>query len=603
MKKTCALFTMIFIFISLMAVEVDASTIGDQVLPEYSSNLIDYSNVDENYFITDNYQFETNLDRFETNAPKESDDSYSRSGFVNPQAKYTSVHVKDGYESNDSLGKASNLGVLVSDYALGIYTSGTIHDTGPNYQTDRNHRDVDYFEFTTQEPYKFQVQLTNIPEGCDYDIVLYVKTKTWLVFNKYTQVGSSKRGSNYNELIDSYHNQDTGEFYDYLPEGTYVIEIYSYKGVSSQRYGLRVGFNGLPDDYEENNTKSSAYQYNLPSLSSYNTSLQGTIDRNDDVDWFVITPPKYNSRITINLRSPASNYKYKMELYNGSTLVTTNYESNVLEDKYTNLQLIHGNTYYIKIYSEGQTTHSTKFKYTLQFSGTNSDSVYNYKNSYGNWIQYGMIWTYDAAASTKNGYSAKKYYSLNESYLYMTEKIYLYNMNPIDIGRAMGAFDKLIEILETRPSYLETLKEDLWTSVGTGVFDFIMKKSLDFNPYTLAIQLGYTTYEFYANDTLSQYEVNLYSYMSEQLKKVANDIDNYRIEIEVYTRAGSNDKYIYLNFINNDDLYAPDFFADTIYSNQIVYGNISYINSATNTSYINKYLFNANNKYKNNFPW
>lgn len=596
-------------FLSLLMIVFSFSTItayaadtNENKLPEYESQLNDYSNSDPQYSITNNASF-VNKQSFVSNYPKIDNDNKKSTPKLNSKASYQNVYTKDAYEDNNSKGNASNLGTFVSDYALGVSTGGTIHDTGPDYLTNRDDRDIDYYEFTTQEPYVYQIRLSNIPANCDYDIKLYVKTKTFIFFNKYTQVAYSAFGGTSNELMDSYNNNETGESYDYLPEGKYVVEIYSFKGCSSNSYSLSFSFRGLDDDYEINDTKNSAYQYSLPNSETYNTSLQGTIDRNDDVDWFLISPQSYNSRISITLRSPASNYKYRMELYNGNNFVSSNFSSDVIEDKYTNLQLIYGNTYYIKIYSPNNSTHSTKFKYTLSFSGTNSNTTYNYKDNNGNWNQYGMIWTYDQEASTNNGYTAKKYYSYNESYLYMTEKIYLYNFNAVDIGRAIGAYDKLIELLDERPNFLQTIGEDIWISVGTGAFDYIMKKKVDFNPNTFYIKLGYTVYKFVAQETLSQYQLNLYNYMSSKLNDVTQDTNHYRIEIEIYSRAGSTDKYIYVRFINNNDLYVPDFFPDTIYTNEIVYGNITYLNSTLNSDYVNNYLFNSNHNYKNNFPF
>lgn len=49
-------------------------------------------------------------------------------------------------------------------------------------------------------------------------------------------------------------------------------------------------------------------------------------------------------------------------------------------------------------------------------------------------------------------------------------------------------------------------------------------------------------------------------------------------------------------FFSTINVYASD-------TNEIVYGNISYLNSTQNSDYVNEYLFNSNHDYKNNFPF
>lgn len=579
---------------------VNASSIDETTLPEYESSMVDYSNIDNNYRVVQNDYFVSELRTDSINLPKISQDSKKTNSSM--KGGYQNIYSKDGYENNNSKDNASDFGVLFSEYALGLYCGSTIHDVGPNYATDEDDRDIDFYEFTTQEPYYFQIDLIDIPTGCDYDIKMYVKTKIMIFFDVYTEVASSTNGGSSSELINSYENSETNENFDYLPEGTYVLEVYSYNGCSSQEYCIHIGFNGLDDTYETNDTSNYAYYYNLPSSSIYATSIQGTIDKNDDVDWFEINPPSCNSRITINLHSPASNYKYNMEFYNGTSLMTSNYSSNAIEDEYADLQLIEGNTYYIKIYSSNQAIHSTKFEYTLSFSGTNSNDTYSFKDYNGNWNQYGMIWTYDQIASTNNGYTAKKYYSYSESYLYMIEKIYLYNFNAFDIVRAMGAYEKLIDIINQSPNYLSTINENVWYTVGEAVWEAILKHTITLSPVEIIVQLGYTSFKFICDGNLDQYQINLYNYMATQLREVANNVDNYRIEIEIYSRAGSTDEYIYISFLDDNELYAPAFFSDTIYTNEIVYGNISYIDTQ-NYDYVNEYLFNENHNFKNNFPF
>lgn len=568
---------------------------SEVVLPEYESNITDSSELDPNFEVTENSLY-VEYER----APKNTKPNVTINNInTNTRASYQNIYSKDSYEDNNSKGDAANLGTLYSEYALGMSIGGTIHDIGSEYATNRDDRDVDYYKFTIDEPYKYTITLSDIPSGCDYDIKLYEKGKTWIFFNKYTLIDASSAASNQSEVLDLYNNEDTEESYNYLPEGTYVIEIYSYSGCSSSTYDLHIVFWGLDDEYEVNDTKEEAYLYPLSSSPSYSSSLQATIDRNDDEDWYKIIPQSYNSKISINLHSPASNYKYTLELYKDNEHITEKYTSNVIDDDYTNLQLIYGSTYYIRIYCKNEATHSTNFKYTLTMSGTNSNSVYSYKTN-GQWNQYGIKWTYDQEASTSNGYTAKKYYSLNESYLYMTEKIYLYNFNVTELWNIIGTYNGLIIMLDENPNFLVNLSVGVITAVGSAATSYIMKGIVP-NTALLVLTLSNTTYKIISEETLSQYYKNVYNYMMDNLENVANNTDRYRIEIEIYNRAGSTDKYVYVRFINDNDIYAPEFFEDTIYTDKIVYGNLSYLTKTQNTNYVNEYLFDARHDYKNNF--
>lgn len=588
------------------SVFVSAAEIED-VLPEYQLNAIDYSDIDPNYKLildSNNEDFEEKTTEEKEHYDNITDNDLIINDNISTLASYKSIYEKDSYENNNSKGNATDLGTLYSEYNLGLWTGGTIHDTGKNYNTDSDDRDVDYYKFTIEEPYEYIIELKNIPFGCDYDIKLYHKKKTLLVFNDYVQVASSAKGSNYDEVLNDYSNDDDKEYYDYLPKGTYIIEVFSYRGCSSQNYALHIGFRGLDDAYEENDTQSNSYNLNLPTTSSYSTEVKATIDKNNDEDWYKIVPHSYNSTLTVNLHSPASNYKYDLALYMGSSKITSGFSSDACEDQYTNIQLIYGMTYYVRVYAKNDDVHSTNLEYTLTFRGTNSNVLYNYKNSSGSWNQYGMIWEYDIDASTNSdGYVAKKYYSYNESYLYMTKKIYLYNFNAAELNKAIGAYRKLVEKLEDEPGFLKSLGNEIKGMVGTGVADFIIKKTCDFDPCLFFLELAGTSFKIVSDVTLTEYQINIYNYMADNLEMVVNDIEHYRIEIEIYSRPMSEEKYIYINFVNNDDLYAPNFLTDTIYTNEIVCGNISYLNETQNTEYVNGYIFNDQNNFKNNFPF
>lgn len=445
--------------------------------------------------------------------------------------------------------------------------------------------------------------MRNIPANNDYDIELYqVKRRIWPLSDIYILIASSKRANNADEMMNSCTID--GVTYSYLPEGEYVIKIYSYKGVSSERYELKISFNGLDDEYENNDTLANAYPlpnsiYHTYDYRIFDTTIKGTIDRVDDVDYYKFTLTKDAAEIQITLDNIASNYIYELSLYRGGTLLAIGTPGAIQQTIVQ--QLKGGYTYYIKVHSN-LGAHSTKYKYTLKIKGIEFSNQLNFKDSSNNYISNGIVWTYDEAASTySDGYKALYRYSSSESYLYLYQKIYLYNFNIADLGYAIGALDKTIDILESNHNFLGTMGWDSWVSVGTFAYESIKKVYV--NPYKFAVYLGYTTFRFFGEYTMTEYKINLLRYFSDRIKSVLDYHNYYRIEIEVYKRHGSNDEYIYIKFNGKADSFANPVYFDNVYSNYLVKGTLSYIGPDDNQYYLNKYIFDTDHNYKNNFNY
>lgn len=132
---------------------------------------------------------------------------------------YVPVYTADGWETNNSLGTASNVGSAVPIGYTSIWY-GTLHDVSETTY------DVDYYKFTLNTDRQIKVELKNIPTGTNYNIKLYKVSGFFM--NIYTLIGESSNSSNYNELIST-ATQD---------EGTYIIQVYSVSGLSSSSYTI-----------------------------------------------------------------------------------------------------------------------------------------------------------------------------------------------------------------------------------------------------------------------------------------------------------------------------------------------------------------------------
>ena len=92
-----------------------------------------------------------------------------------------------------------------------------------------NEDDVDWYKFTLWGKADISIDLTNIPEECDYDLELYRRGTT--------RVGRSARGSNYDENISMR-----------LYPGVYFIKVFSYDGYGSPKYNLSFSGNYVRED-------------------------------------------------------------------------------------------------------------------------------------------------------------------------------------------------------------------------------------------------------------------------------------------------------------------------------------------------------------------
>ncbi|MDD3049475.1 MAG: pre-peptidase C-terminal domain-containing protein [Bacilli bacterium] len=132
---------------------------------------------------------------------------------------YVPEYTADGWEKNDTLNTASNVGSAVPIGFTSLW-NGTLHDVSETTY------DVDYYKFTLNTDRQIKVELKNIPSGTNYNIKLYKVSGFFL--NVFTLIGESSNSSNYNESITTSIQES----------GTYIVLVYSVSGLSSSPYTI-----------------------------------------------------------------------------------------------------------------------------------------------------------------------------------------------------------------------------------------------------------------------------------------------------------------------------------------------------------------------------
>jgi hypothetical protein len=232
----------------------------------------------------------------------------------------------DPYEPNDTMSSATSIAIKTYYYPY-IAKAG----------------DVDYFKIYGSAGTTYDIKMSSIPPGTDYDMKLYNSSGT--------QLGSSTAGSNNNELISF-----TPSSSDY-----YYIKVYgynnSYHATDSYQLYVTTGSNG--DSYEPNDTMSSATSISM------GTNYYPTIHTTSDIDYF---KTYVNSGFTMNIKMtsipPDTDYDIKLYDSSGTQLAVSQAGSN--SDESITYTPSSSGTYYIKVYPWSG-SHATD-SYTLRIN-------------------------------------------------------------------------------------------------------------------------------------------------------------------------------------------------------------------------------------------
>lgn len=243
---------------------------------------------------------------------------------------YSTENAADVFEPNDSIETA---------YAL---ANGAVIAPTININTDE-----DWFVLDTTKTGKLSVTMKSIPFGCDYDMQVYDANGSLL--------GGSYSGNNHDEKFDSI----------ITAQGKYYVRVYSYTGSNAaDTYELTAGVY-VSDQYEEND---DVYNVNMQNKSviSLNSCISGTIDNQDDIDWykFILTS---DADIAVRLQNIPSGTDYDIVVYtytNGEFLEVGRSITDGNEDESIISHLPAG-SYFIKIYSYWGSSENQSYRLSI----------------------------------------------------------------------------------------------------------------------------------------------------------------------------------------------------------------------------------------------
>lgn len=196
---------------------------------KYRQNQVVNHNEDSHESLDDNLSF----DEFdESNLQKDS------IGVNHVQARTVDA-TKDKYENNDSIAAAT----LISPTYDGTYAptsysislDATLHRNELLWGLIKQEVDVDYYQFRVFGKADLNIELTNIPSGCDYDLELFEHNNSrYAEEEAVTSIATSSRVTNCDEKITKF-----------IFPGVYYIKVYSYADTfnAQQNYHLSLDVN------------------------------------------------------------------------------------------------------------------------------------------------------------------------------------------------------------------------------------------------------------------------------------------------------------------------------------------------------------------------
>ncbi len=227
-------------------------------------------------------------------------DSYAGYSDKNAYRLILSPYKLDEYEINDTPEAAREL-------AINRSINATIH----------NITDQDWYRFTFQQAGKLDIQLSNIPEGCNYELELYNQSLE--------KIDESRQAAGSDEVI-----------WRDVPEGEYFIKVYTTGGFDCENgYMLTVNRNiGLA---------------NALSISENSTST-GKISQDSGSNWYK-TSVTQTGVFTLSLDNIPENCYYKLELYDADGYKLAKSENVSESQQSLDFMVQEPGDLYIKVYS------------------------------------------------------------------------------------------------------------------------------------------------------------------------------------------------------------------------------------------------------------
>lgn len=224
----------------------------------------------------------------------------------------TMVVLPDAFENNDSYAKAKQINLISS-------TRATID----------NQKDEDWYKFDVSQKTKSYLMLKDISEESQYILTIFD--------SKLKVIKPSETNETYSEYgEDIYHT--------FIP-GKYYVKVSSYKGYSDQNeYKLILNPNKL-DDFEYNNSVSTAKSIKLGEY------ISATIHNASDQDWYKVHFDKAG-KMDIELSNIPTDCNYEMELYNSKNKKIGESKQVGYSEEVIWSDVVAGE-YYIKVYTAG----------------------------------------------------------------------------------------------------------------------------------------------------------------------------------------------------------------------------------------------------------
>lgn len=367
---------------------------------------------------------------------------YSYSGSSSSQylfsAKNYPTSTGDSFEPNNTQSTASAI-------ALGsTITTANLHAS----------TDIDFFKFTLSSGSNVNIELSNIPSGCDYDLQL--------LNNSGTVLASSAKGSNKDESISIS-----------ISSGTYYIKVYSFSGSSNTNYSLKLSPAGSTNiTIQKIETiipqNISAVSRNLPSSESnacydYNSSFKpysgwvsidytnssgkvGTLPDRVLRQMKIIvtvkngTTPVPGATVSISTSLGDNAYIYTpstttnsdgqlttyIEFYSNRTFtVSATYNGTTQNQSVSSGNAVYKNKFYLSLYNFPKRSNFSSweaFEAAVQLNGTGYDDINN------QWYKYnsnGSIIPVSGPNNTSSGTTPTEYRTIAVDSPYVTRRSYV----------------------------------------------------------------------------------------------------------------------------------------------------------------------------------
>lgn len=236
-----------FLFISVLSLFATSSFEQPRAETHYAKNSLKQTIRYEPNYMADYSDDSLSYNEFESSVSSHDDST------INYNNTRSADAVEDEYENNDTITSAR----IISPTYDGTYAprnyltelDATLHRNELLWGLIKREVDVDYYQFRVYGKADLNIELTNIPSECDYDLELFEHNNSrYAEEDSVTSIASSRNASNYQETISMF-----------IFPGVYYIKVYSYNGSfnAKQKYHLSLSVNYKSEDVSISDLKYS----------------------------------------------------------------------------------------------------------------------------------------------------------------------------------------------------------------------------------------------------------------------------------------------------------------------------------------------------------